>query len=246
MCLRCVPRAIIYVLVLLFAAGACKKKKAEPRPAVPSAAAADRSLPLPGRTPTSRPPRPPALVATAFTSSVAEASNTSAAWTALADGYEAELEDCKSGCRELAYEMVLARNRALKTANLPKPKQGEPPGPLPPEVQANVDALDAYVERLDPTDDEVAPMKFLAANALWHWNQESALPRLQQLLQEHRDDATAEYAANQLLHSLMEQGRMDELRAWVAELSADETFLANKPELRATLERIREILAQQP
>jgi hypothetical protein len=39
---------------------------------------------------------------------------------------------------------------------------------------------------------------------------------------------------------------MDELRAWVAELSADETFLANKPELRATLDRLRDLLAQQP
>lgn len=245
MCLRCVPRAITISVVCILALAGCKKKKAEPRPA-PATSAADRALPVPGRKPMSRPPRPPTLIATAFTSSVAEASNTSAAWTALAEGYEAELGDCKTGCRELAYEMVLARNRALKTANLPRPKQGEPPGPLPPEVQANVDALDAYVERLDPTDDEVAPMKFLAANALWQWNQEAALPRLQQLLQEHRDDATAEYAANQLLHFLMEQGRIDELRAWVAELSADETFLANKPELRATLEKIRELLAQQP
>lgn len=228
-------RRAIVVLVLLIG---CRDKPApqkhEPPVPAPTGAASTTK-----RTP------PTLTLASAFVSSVAASSNTPAAWTAIADTYQSELASCTVNCRDTAYAIVLARKKALEAAQL-KPPPGDGPVELPPEVQAKVDALDQYVKMLDPTDDEVAPMEFLAANTLWHWRQPEALTRLQKFLEEHRDDATAEYAANQLLHSLMEQGRMDELRAWVAEFSADETFLANKPELRATLERIREVLAQNP
>lgn len=222
-------RAVLAVVLVL----GCRDKAAPPKrdspPPAPSASAATAK-----RTP------PKLTLATTFVSSVAASSNTPAAWTAIADTYQSELATCTANCKDTAYAIVLARKNAA--AQL-KPPPGDGPVELPAEVQAKVDALDAYVKLLDPTDDEVAPMQFLAANTLWHWRQPEALARLETFLQEHRDDATAEYAANQLLHSLMNQGRMDELRAWVAEFSSDETFLANKPELQATLARLREVLA---
>ncbi|HEX5060772.1 MAG TPA: hypothetical protein VFV99_15495 [Kofleriaceae bacterium] len=229
-------RAIVVVVLLL----GCREKpapqKREPPPAT------SRNTTGAFAKPTRR--LPPTL-ATTFISSVAEASDSAAAWTAIADAYENELATCTKDCRAIAYEIVLARKNVVKAMKL-EPPPGDGPVELPAEVKEVVDAIDAYVKMVDPTDDEVAPMQFLAANALWHWRQPEALTRLQQFLEEHRDDPTAEYAANQLLHSLMQQNRLEELRAWVGELSGDETFLANKPELRATIARIQEALASNP
>jgi hypothetical protein len=225
-------------IVLAFTVGCECRKRDRPAPEVTTVPA--RTIAVPGKT-ISRPGRRPTLIATVVSSSLAETSDTPAAWTALADEYERELTGCEVDCREVAYDLVVARTRALRATKVPRP--ASPDLPPPPELQASLDAIDAYVDRLPAADDEVAPMQFLAANALWQWDHQAAVPRLEDLLEAHRDDATAEYAANQILHTFIEAGRMDELRTWVAELSADETFLANKPELRATLQRLRELLA---
>jgi hypothetical protein len=195
---------------------------------------------------TAKAPRriPPSLPATQFTLSYAERANTPTAWTSVADAYAQDLSRCTTDCRDLAYEVLLARKQAVKAANLPKPEGDEwTPVPVPAEVQAVIDATDAFVAMLDPTDDDVAGLQFLSAASLWRYRRDEALPRLEALLREHRDDATAEYAANQLIDALMRAGKLAELRAWAAELAADETFLANKPELRATLERVVALLA---
>lgn len=190
----------------------------------------------PGRTRMARPPQ------LAFTLSVAESAKEPLAWTAVADAYARELELCESECRPLAREVVDARLHALQSIR--RQPRGKEPMPIPPELDAAVAAIDDYVARLDSTDADVAPMKHTAASALWRYRQDDALPRLEEILRDHRDDdETAGYAANKLLHLLMHRNRLDELRFWMAELSADETFLANKPELQATLARLRELVA---
>jgi hypothetical protein len=68
--------------------------------------------------------RPPTLPAAAFTWAVAEASNSAAAWTSVADSLAAELAACTTDCREVAYEVVLARNNAARIA-APLPPQGD-------------------------------------------------------------------------------------------------------------------------
>ena len=65
------------------------------------------------------------------------------------------------------------------------------------------------------------------------------MERLELILREHRDLPIAEYAANQLLDTLMRAGRLAELRAWALELLGDAAFLAGNDELRQTLEPVR-------
>jgi hypothetical protein len=222
-------RRVLLVLVLL----GCDRKHPEQKPVVAPLAKAKAPKRI-----------APSLPTAQFTLSYAETANTPAAWSAVADAYAQDLSHCTSDCRDVAYQVVLARKQAVKAANLPKPEGDEwAPLPVPAEVQAAIEATDAFVAMLDPTDDDVAGMQFLSASSLWRYRQDEALPRLEALLREHRDDATAEYAANQLLDALMRAGKLAELRAWATELAADETFLANKPELRATLERVVALLA---
>lgn len=187
----------------------------------------------PGR---ARMARPPQL---AFTLSVAESAQEPLAWTAVADAYARELEVCPSECQSLAREVVEARLHALQSIR----RQPHGEQPVPPELDAAVAAIDDYVARLDSTDADVAPMKHTAASALWRYRQDDALPRLEEILRDHRDDETAEYAANRLLHLLLHRNRLDELRFWMTELSSDETFLADKPDLQATLAQLRELVA---
>jgi hypothetical protein len=229
----------VRITVLLFGLVACREQPAAPPP-VPK----PTSPVTTAGTPHAR--RQPTLAVTAFSWSFAEASNSRPMWTAIADTAQRELDACKANCREIAYEVVLARNHAVRTSDHQPPPMDAPAEPLPPEVEASVAALDAYVASLDAADDEVAPMKFLAAASLWRWRDPSAVVRLESVLRDHRDDATAEYAANQLLDLLMREERIPELRTWVAELSADETFLANKPELRETLAGLTKLLATLP
>ena len=193
----------------------------------------------------------PTLALTTFTWSFAEASDSPDVWTAVADASQRELDACEApkprlDCRDVAYEVVRARNHALRTSKHQPPPMEEPAEAMPPEVEASVAALDAYAASLDAADDEVAPIKFLAAASLWRWRDSGAVARLEAVLRDHRDDDTAEYAANQLLDMLMREKRIAELRTWVAELSADETFLANKPELRETLAGLTKLLATLP
>ncbi len=188
--------------------------------------------------------RLPTLSPVRYSLAIAESQNTPAAWTAVADGYAQELATCTTDCRGIAYQALLARKQAVKAANLPKP-EGEDwtPVAMPPEVRASLQATDAYIAMLDPSDDELAPLKFLAASSLWRYRQDDAIARLEEILRDYRYGPTAEYAANQLLDALMRQNNIEKLRTWYADLSADETFLADKPQLRATLEQIKQALA---
>lgn len=189
--------------------------------------------------------RLPTLSPVRFSLAIAESENTSAAWSAVADGYDQQLATCTTDCRDLAYQAVIARKQAVKAANLKPPEHSEDwtTVPMPAEVRAAIEATDRCAAMLDPSDDELAPMKFLSASSLYHYRQDDAIARLEEILRDYRYGPTAEYAANQLLDALMRMNRTDDLRKWMTELSADETFLADKPQLRATLQQIQQALA---
>lgn len=220
------------LLFLLFLQLACEAKRPEQRPTStqPPATAAPH-----GR-------RPPSLPSARFTLAFAESTNTPAAWTAVADAFAQELTACSADCREIAYQVVLARKAAVTAAHFEAPPLDDVAHPVPDEIEAMIATIDVFVESLDAADDEAAPLKFLAAASLFRYGQPTALTRLDEFLREHRDDATAEYAANQLLDGLVRAGKIAELRAWAAELAADETFLVNKPVLRETLARVLAVL----
>ena len=236
-----------FAIVLVLAA--CDSKKPAPAPAAngDTASAPARTAPrvAPPRAPRAwtRPLAPPRHAVTDGAWDRAETEQTADAWAKAADTYQAELATCAEGCADTAYVVVLARKNALLAEPL-EPPPGDEPVAVPPAVEALVEALDAFVEIADPSDPDVAGVKFLAGNALHKWRQPDALARLEEVLREHRDHETAEYAANILLDALLRAGRVDEVSALVEELLADGAFLASRRELRQTLERLRAVIAE--
>jgi len=182
---------------------------------------------------------------TAAAWSAAEANPSAAAWEAAATAYEGERDACTGdGCTDAAFAAVLARKKAFETEPPPPPPPpGDDPAELPARVRTVVEAIDAYVATVDPTDPDLPGLRFTAASAMYTWRQPDAIARLEALLREHRDDPTAEYAANQLIDLLLRTGQIAEARAWAVELLADAAFMVGKDALRATLERVREVTA---
>lgn len=241
------PRVVIATVLALAACSPSKPKSTSKQgPSAPLGSAAAHA---PARTGDGKAAkhavRLPTLSPVRFSLAIAESENTATAWTAVADGYDQQLATCTTDCRDLAYQAVLARKQAVKAANVKPPPHSEDwtTVPLPAEVRAAIDATDRCAAMLDPSDDELAPMKFLSASSLYQYRQDDAIARLEEILRDYRYGPTAEYAANQLLDALMRQNNTDKLRTWVADLSADETFLADKPQLRATLQQIQQALA---
>jgi pentatricopeptide repeat protein len=232
-------RPIAFVILAL--AAACDARGAAP----PPPAAPARSQPPPAapraRREWTRPAHLAVLPASEGAWARAEREQSAEAWRAAARAYEGELARC-ADCVDAAYAVVLARKNVL-LAEPVEPPPGDQPAPLPPRLQAYVDALDAFVDLADPADPDLAGMKFLAASALSKWRQPDALARLEEVLREHRDHETAEYAANLLIDALLRAGRVDEVSALVDELLGDDAFLASRPALRQTLERLRAVIA---
>lgn len=228
------------ILLVVVALGACEGKPKEPaKAATPIAVTPARHAPAPPSLPPVERPATYKLDRDVFMWSFAEARDTADAWEAAAESFERELASCTADCADTAWAAVLARKNALRVEPIKPPAEDAPTEPLPARVQAVVDAIDQYVAIADPTDPQVGNARFLGASAMYRWRQPDAIERLEAILRDHRDLEVAEYAANQLLDTLMRLGRMDELRAWALELLADATFLAGKDELRQTLERIR-------
>ena len=222
-----------WLFALLFVAS-CSRCRDDAKPAAHQGSAA------PTRRNWSRPRIPPALTGAWST---AETTNSAQSWSAVADAYARDRARCTTDCLDAAYAVVLTRKNAV-SANPPlqPPKlEDTAPGaaPLPDRVKALVAALDDYVKLAPATDPDIIEMKFLAANALFRWNQSDSIARLEELLREHRDDPAAEYAANMLLDALMRANRIEELKAWVADLLADTAFLSSKDALRLTLQQLQ-------
>jgi hypothetical protein len=238
------PRLAVASVLVLTACSPGKSKKANEGSSAPPAAAARAPAAASDGKAAKHAVRLPTLSPVRFSLAIAESENTPAAWSAVADGYDKQLATCTVECRDIAYQAVLARKQAVKTANLAKPA-GEDwtPVAMPPEVRAALDATDLLIALLDPSDDELAPLKFLSASSLYRYRQDDAIARLEEILRDYRYGPTAEYAANQLLDALMRSNNTDKLRTWVTELSTDETFLADKPQLRQTLQQIQQALA---
>jgi hypothetical protein len=234
-------RAVVLGLVVVTA---CKpdQKPPPPKPQAPpvTVAPAKRAPPAPSLPGPSHPPTYK-LDHEPFVWAFAEASGTAAAWNAAAESFEEALATCTKDCAKTAYAVMLARRNALGVDPIKPPSpDAPPPAELPDRVQAVVDSIDQFVALGDPTDPDVGGAKFLAASVMYRWQQQvDAVARLEAILRDHRDLPIAEYAANELLDTLMRANRVTELRAWVADLLADATFLAGKDELRQTLERIR-------
>lgn len=227
----------LLVLAACDAKAAAPENAPEPRVVRPvRAAPARRHVP---RTET-RPPTPTRSLADAWR--MAESTTEAEDWDAAADAYLDALAPCTQDCLELAYGAVLARRNALAAAP-EDPPPGDDPAPVPPRVQATIDALDTYVDLAEPGDPDLPSMKFLAGNALYRYRQPDAIARLEAVLREFPRDDVAEYAANTLLDLLMRSGRTDELRVWVERLLADASFLAGRDDLRDTLERVHAAIA---
>ena len=243
--------ASLAILAVTLAFGSCDTKKTAAPPPAPNAAPAREAAPPKPAVPRAKREwvRPPSVPARAIAEGAwerAEASPSAEAWGDAATAYEAALPGCTDDCADTAYAVILARKNALaaEPAETLEPPPGDQPVPLPPRVAALVDALDVFAELAEPDDPDVAGVKFLAANVLNRWRQPDALARLEEVLREHRDHETAEYAANVLIDALVRAGRIDEVSALVEELLADAAFLAARPELRATLERLRAVIAE--
>jgi hypothetical protein len=131
----------------------------------------------------------------------------------------------------------MERKAALRAQPAEPPPGADPVHP-PARVLEFVDALDEYVRVAEPSDPDRPKMQFLAAATLNHWRQPDAIPRLEDILRGDRGDETVEYAANLLLDSLNRTGRYDDMAVWVDELLADRAFMADKDELRDTLQRL--------
>ncbi|HEY4241595.1 MAG TPA: hypothetical protein VGM88_17355 [Kofleriaceae bacterium] len=143
-------------------------------------------------------------------------------------------------CLELVQQLATAR-RGLVQAQLP-PEPTDTPTPLTDDTKAFVDALDLYVD-LDPAGPDAAGDQFIAANVYRRSGQiDEAVARFSECLFDHPYDETGEYAANLLLDSLVNAGRLDELRDWTLYLLSDPEFLVAHPDVAATLEHIRPLL----
>lgn len=233
--------SFVVVVAVAIAAAGCEGKKKQPAKTSKAPIAATPAVHA-GPRPSLPPPERPTLYKLdreVFIWSFAEARNTADAWQLAAATFQNQLASCTADCADTAWAAVLAHKNALKVEPIKPPPEDAPAEPLPPQVQAMVEAIDQYVAYGDPTDPQVGNARFLGASTMFRWRQPDAVERLEAILRDHRDLEVAEFAANQLLDTLMRLGRMDELRAWALELLADATFLAGKDELRQTLERIR-------
>jgi tetratricopeptide (TPR) repeat protein len=194
----------------------------------------------------------PALVAAekAWTAAAAETDRAKvvAAWEAAAAAFVRVVDAgvvTKAEQKDAAYAAVLAWKNALNV----DPRIAAPakdtdydkvptPQPLDARDQGLIHALDAYLT-FSPTPDEAAEVKFLRANLLRRRDHlDKAMAGFLDILAYHRDHEVAEYAANLLLDSYNRLQRYDDMTALVAKLRVDKAFLANKPDLAETVNRI--------
>jgi hypothetical protein len=171
----------------------------------------------------------------------AEASPTPELWDAAADHFARAIASCHGHphCVELAYAECLARANAVRIEDAAIP-EGEAPVPLPPRVDAMVDAMDRFVD-LAPDSEEAPGMRFLAARTYWkhrHLN-DATIARLEVLVFAPEPVEVTEYSINLLLDTLIRLDRIDDLRRVVDRLLADHARIAAFPDIVARLQQLR-------
>jgi TolA-binding protein len=152
--------------------------------------------------------------------------------------------------KEAAYASVLGWKNALAvdpaTRTPPPPSEEDlaklpPPQEIPAREQKMIEAFDIYIEYVkDPKDDELVMMKFLKARIYWRYNQfDTAIPMFEDIVQNHLEHETGEWAANLLLDTLNRAQRHEEMLRWVEVLSEKKQFLEDKEDLSERLSQLK-------
>ena len=169
----------------------------------------------------------------------AEAANTPDAWDLAADLFARSRDACVAACDELAYSVVLARANAIKADALPPPDpKPTTPQPLPPRVEAMIDAADRFVAT-SPDNAEALGVSFLAGKQYndYGWIDESTTRFATVVAADPRADV-ALYSANLMLDAFNRGERFEDLVRWARDLQANAVLMASHPEIAETVAQI--------
>jgi len=116
------------------------------------------------------------------------------------------------------------------------------PRPIPDREQKMIAAFDVYIKYInDPKDPERVGMMFMKANIYRRYNHfDQSTPILQDILTNHREHETAEFAANLLLDQYRRQKNFTALVDLANKLQGDKAFLEGKDDLKERLAQIKE------
>lgn len=137
----------------------------------------------------------------------------------------------------LAWKNALASDPAVKSLVV----SGTAPTAIPAREAKMIASLELYISMSkDPTDPEIAGIKFLEANIYRRSNRfDEAIPMFRDILEHHSGEEVAESAANLALDALNRLGRFTEMLVLVDELLAMPGFLVGKEDLHDTLIKIK-------
>ena len=172
--------------------------------------------------------------------------------TTFADVVRAKRVDARL-MKEAAYAAVLGMKNALDVDPRIEKQVGEigdidkeydtvpQPKPIPAKEQKLLDAFALYREFIkDPKDDELVRIKFFEGNTYRKYNQfDKAIPLFEDILENHKEHETAEFAANLLLDTFNRTKRYKDMLATAARLSADKQFLDGKEDLGERLAKLQ-------
>ncbi len=148
---------------------------------------------------------------------------------------------------EAAYAAVLALDNAQLADPRAEVKQDDvdrapKPVAIPDRERRLVEAIERYFTAVKlPKAAILVDLRFVEANVYRrHDHLDEAVPRLEWLVEHHRDTDQGAIAADLLLHSLDRLGRHDDMLGWVERLLGDDAFLDGKDALRARLHGLRQ------
>ena len=154
--------------------------------------------------------------------------------------------------RESAYASVLGWQNALAVDPRPSdiPTEEEDPSryeeiPEPQEIDERnkqmLKAFNIYIQHVDdPSDSDLADMKFYRARIFWRFDHlERANKLFADILRNHRGHEVSLFSANLLLDSLNRLQQYEEMNRWVDRMLGWERWLSDKDDLRASLNEIK-------
>ncbi len=154
--------------------------------------------------------------------------------------------------KEAAFAAVQGWRNALavdpNTRIPPEPSEEElSKVPTPKEIPARekkmIEAFDIYIDYIkDPSDDDLVMMKFVKARIYWRYHHyDEAIPMFADIIENHIEHRTSEWAANLLLDTLNRSQRHSEMLRWVNVLSEKKEFLEDKEELSERLASLKRV-----